>query len=556
MGWVTGEPCDPRPPVTPPLLGFRREVPVNRTLILALLFGCHRDDERAAAIPDGFVGASEVIGPDGGSLALPDGSRLTIPEGALDEEVAVSVATPEDDGVDPGYRLWVFEPDGLEFNRPVAFEFPLPEGADGLLVDEVPALSVFHVGAANGETDIGSEVSLYDVADVEVGATTATASLDHFSVVEAMAEIDAIAYIVTDIPPEYLRAGDIYFTLTKMGIGVWQNEKDGPNWAPGHVGVLAPSLSNPARLIEATPPSVLVSTVGEFRTDPGHLTLGPHRPGAWLTPDETTAAMSWLEGAVGSDYNSIFGHGVLGYSCVGLAEEMLDAAGRGQVPWDDEVEGVTAPLTLFRRTLPVRKFSVVAGEFVEVPIWGVRVDDASFKPSETPPWEYYCACSYAIAASALPANATFRDGVPVITGNVGGEGYQFEWQTWNSDAGTTVSIPLEMTFDVVLTGGVTVPIRKVDSLQIEVLPWNGPTAAAVVLTQTLVLGDLTYPAGTALDPTRIVGGHVSGPDGGCDHDHLHGPSITIDGAGPIPDPDPNGCGYGRYVEDHPAYLVD
>jgi hypothetical protein len=530
-------------------------------LILLLALACKpSSDSDAPPTPDpsaGWVVATASIGPEGGSIELIDGSVLTLPEGALTEELEIRVSYPEALAeIDPGYRVWSFEPDGLVLAEPASFEFPLPEGADALLVDGLPAIQVWHVGSANTLVDLGSELSMYDAAPVEVTATHATVELAHFSVVEATREVDKIGYITTDIPPRYLTVGDVYFTLTTMGIGVFQNKKDGPNWAPGHVGVLSPVAGNQGRIIEATPPQIVASSVSEFNSDPGHLTLGPHRPIPPLANADLTAVRGWLDEQIGGDYNSVFGlGGINSYSCVGLAEKMLDEVGKGTVSWGDEVTGIMAPLYLHRRMRPVRAFRVVAGEYVRVPIHGVRVADESFKPGESPPWEYYCGCDYQLSMPSLPANAALIPDSPVSgSGTALSTAYALTWQTYPEDAGRTVDFPMEMSFELDL-GGATAPILLADTLTIEVVAPQGGTVVALVLAADLTVEGLVYPAGIAISLTSITGGTPSGPDAGCSGDHLHGPSITIDGLGPIPDPDPTGCGYGRIV-DYPEELLD
>lgn len=68
---------------------------------------------------------------------------------------------------------------------------------------------------------------------------------------------------------------------------------------------------------------------------------------------------------------------------------------------------------------------------------------------------------------------------------------------------------------------------------------------AVQLTDTL---SPDFPAGAVICLSRIVGGHVAGPDA-CPTSHYHGGggTITIDGKGPFADPHPTSCGFGPIV---------
>lgn len=91
----------------------------------------HQDD---VAGPD--VNVKEgAIGVDGGQLAIPDGPALTVPGQALEDEVVISISrmtwtepdAPENiegDSLAPVGDIWVFEPDGLVFEKPVTIVLP------------------------------------------------------------------------------------------------------------------------------------------------------------------------------------------------------------------------------------------------------------------------------------------------------------------------------------------------------------------------------------------------------------------------------------------------
>lgn len=82
------------------------------------------------------------------------------------------------------------------------------------------------------------------------------------------------------------------------------------------------------------------------------------------------------------------------------------------------------------------------------------------------------------------------------------------------------------------------------SAEIAVVDPNHPSPY-VVLDQTLTsASENVYPAGSVIFLKRVTNGKVAGPEAGCNHDHLHGPFIDIDGDGPLADPDPDHCGYG------------
>ena len=62
-----------------------------------------------------------------------------------------------------------------------------------------------------------------------------------------------------------------------------------------------------------------------------------------------------------------------------------------------------------------------------------------------------------------------------------------------------------------------------------------------------VSGVTLFAKGTKVSLTNITGGHISGPEAGCNDDHYHG-AIDINGNG-FTDPNPTGCGFGKVVPD-------
>lgn len=68
-------------------------------------------------------------------------------------------------------------------------------------------------------------------------------------------------------------------------------------------------------------------------------------------------------------------------------------------------------------------------------------------------------------------------------------------------------------------------------------------AAFMVLTADIVVNGATLArAGDSVQVKRFRGFIYSGPEGGCDSDHLHG-TVFFDDKGPIADPNPTGCGH-------------
>lgn len=500
----------------------------------------------------------------GGTVHVPNGATLTIPPGAMAEDALIKVTVPADTDALHLADVYKLEPDGLTFSVPATLTIPLPVGAGGAK-DEAgnPRATVFLVSDLNAPFDAGSELALFDKAEVVAWddvAGTLSVALDHFTFLVAYNQVDELAYLVTDIPPRYLEPADLFFTLTKVGF-LGSFEQDGPNWAPGHVGVFAPRAGRGVdrrfgRIVEATPPKVAESTLEDFKAEPGHLFLGAHRVAGGLTPEQQKQAVSYLDAQRGKGYAAVLGQGNLAvdaFSCVGLAESMLDSIGQGVLGVAQEAL-VSAPLELFRATAPVRELTLYAGEHLDFQVYGVVVDPASVGPAPplVSPWDYYCACEYEIAAGNLPSGATFTGTEPLDHGPAGSYTYRFSWTPGAQHAGQTFRVTLQMAYKVKYLFSEEERYLA-DELVIRVLPLSGATVTAVELQHDLVMGDATwYEAGSVVPLDRIEGGKVVEGHAGCGdgepHLHAEADGIYVDGIGPFPDPNPAGCGYGTIVE--------
>src|SRR5690606_339001 len=100
------------------------------------------------------------------------------------------------------------------------------------------------------------------------------------------------AYLVMDIPAQKLLPGDVLFALTKI------DPTQGPNWGPGHVGILR-RLANPSAnvqfdgIVESTPDFVRSGRFDEFKVEYGHLYMGARRPRSQLTVAERKRAIDF-----------------------------------------------------------------------------------------------------------------------------------------------------------------------------------------------------------------------------------------------------------------------
>lgn len=81
--------------------------------------------------PDGGADATTVTAvvsaAEGGTVRLPDGAQVVIPPGALAQDTAITLSAtdlPAPGGYSPFSKVYRFEPDGLQFLKPVAVTIP------------------------------------------------------------------------------------------------------------------------------------------------------------------------------------------------------------------------------------------------------------------------------------------------------------------------------------------------------------------------------------------------------------------------------------------------
>src|SRR5690606_36177505 len=311
----------------------------------------------------------------GETIDIPNGATLTIPPGALDVDTTIKITVPKDPSKQYLSDVYVLEPNGLVFNVPATLTIPVPAGTSDTIANAGdPLLTAFLVSDLHTPFDAGSELSLYQKANVvarDDDAGTLSIELDHFTFVYAYKQVDELAYLVTDIPPQYLEPADLFFTLTKIGF-FGSFEQDGPNWSPGHVGLFAPRSNSTGdkktgKLIESIPDQVRDSDLTTFKQEADHLYLGSRRVAGGLSPQEQQAAVDFVLDQREAKYAAVLGQGNLtsgAYSCVGLAEATLDSVDRGVLNIAQEAT-VSTPLELFRNTVPVRELTLYVGEHVD-----------------------------------------------------------------------------------------------------------------------------------------------------------------------------------------------
>lgn len=105
------------------------------TLAACLLLACSSepepDPDPKADEGSDATSVRQTIGPEGGSIVV-RGATVTIPQGALAEATAITIsasdAAPFDDFVVLS-KVFLFQPSGIDFARPVTLEIPFTNDA-------------------------------------------------------------------------------------------------------------------------------------------------------------------------------------------------------------------------------------------------------------------------------------------------------------------------------------------------------------------------------------------------------------------------------------------
>jgi len=421
--------------------------------------------------PEEALGWKYVSASKGGTVEVPDGAWLEVPPGALphDERIVIRIPNPPSGA----FRTYKLEPEGLTFAQPVTLHIPYSDHPSG----REPVFTVYQGSEANPLSSSASEQTNWQPADViarDEEANVLSVGLSHFSFLWGVNGIDNDAYLVLDLPWKYLHPGDVLVTLTTLQLS------DGPDWRPGHVGVLSKvegGKLTQSKMIEATPPSVRespVSKINNLNTD-GHLYLGARRPpGPPLSLTDRTQMIGFLKQQLGKPY-SLVGSGLVdvdSWSCVGLAEGALDFVDRGVLSgWRQAT--TAAPRELFSSTRPVTSISERVEQPIDIPIYGVVVDPNSAIVLRSLRGHYQRTTLYSISLpdAGKPEGATLKGSAK--------EGYTFSWTPKLEQACDTTpgsppcapyAIPFELTAypDGLLTAFFGGPVKITETLFVDV----------------------------------------------------------------------------------------
>jgi len=178
-------------------------------LFIFILTTCKKNKVEPYPVPEGTVGSTVLIDESGGEVAVPTQNTsvtLIIPPGALTSPTEITVYTPEQSSSDE-IRLG-FEPDGLEFLKPVTLNVSLSQD----LFTSYALTSLWNISELNDLVDVGSEEYRWQrMANVEIGPSgnTISGEMDHFSTGFVLLGIERIAYLVIGLARQV-----IYFLET------------------------------------------------------------------------------------------------------------------------------------------------------------------------------------------------------------------------------------------------------------------------------------------------------------------------------------------------------
>lgn len=382
----------------------------------------------------------------GGSVSLPDGTHLEIPPGALAVDTQISLfGVPLDLVQDPSLLAMVeISPDGLQLQKSGTLTF----NYDPTLLSPSDDALAYSFDRSAPPLIFGPELSITEplgivASDQALGILSA--NITHFS--SFFANKTAHAELVTEIPLQFLRKGDILIQLSNCG-----NQCD---FSPGHaamyLGTKDPlaDASDGSTIIEAgggpvqfSLPTGLPSDFGSgssaaFSFNKDYMGARTPTNHAMVDTERTTIAQFAIS-KIGTPYSLIGFLNNSGETCSGLVAQSYFKAGISlglTSPATLQRAAATTPWGIMHSTTPVQNITVNVGTSVVVP---VKAMVGIFTTSTFPLRVYQRnPGGTSITASNLPGGATF------LPNGVGGE--TFSWTPAPSDAGKLFSIQFTAT---------------------------------------------------------------------------------------------------------------
>jgi len=447
-------------------------------LIIYLFAACEKgkmnsDVPELNSIPEGMTGSSVVIGAAGGEVAIAaqTGSiNLLIPPGALSSPTAITIYTPQKN-TDNIIRLG-FEPDGLEFQKPVRLKVSLSQD----LFTTHALTNLLYVSENNELIDAGSEQHRWkrlENIEIDPSGESIFGEMEHFSTGLVLLGIQRTAYMVIDLPGKYLRPGDGLFVMSAGSANYKYH------WVPGHVAIV--NSVHPDDGTRDGNLDVLESTLDgglfedrngvqlnpflRFKRTAGHLYMGARRPtksAALFKDAERLSAVEFARDKLGSLYGYLGGIDPSRWTCSELVEAAWDAAGHGVFVFGKDF--FPSPVEMFEKTNYISEITVKVGEEVKIPVYPVVIDKSSDVIYSA---GFYLAGKPAVDATMLVRDTPEGSGWTVDNTHVY-KARTFTWTPKASDAGKTVTLNFEMSGSVKLDVGYSVNYNIKKHLDIHV----------------------------------------------------------------------------------------
>lgn len=338
------------------------------------LFGLPGVKIRVEVVQNLQSDAAKVIGPEGGSFQVNDinstiyNLKINVPEKAVSSSILLNVSgkktfIPETGGYEIIVKL---EPDGLMFLKPINIEVPY----DLNFLNENRTIAGALYGKNNKVDNLISELSKIEQLKISsVETSKILIELNHFSLMFIFETEDS--YAVLNIPPQFLKIGDIIYALSAENYG---NIGAGFDWFPGHTGMyLGEGYGCTGQnfgidtIIESIPMVVRTSSFYDnFVNAPWHIYMGARRPDN--VDDYRIEAAEFAINKCGYPWNFV-GDDTSSdtFSCVGLVEAAYEFAGLNII---SEILPIF-PIQQFNRTTAVNEITGYVGEEINILVRGV-----------------------------------------------------------------------------------------------------------------------------------------------------------------------------------------
>jgi hypothetical protein len=387
----------------------------------------------------------------GGSVSLPDGTRLDLPPGALAADTEISLfAVPRDLVQDPSVLAMVeLSPDGLQLQKAAT----LTLNYDPALTTLPDIALAYSYNRSAAPLDFGPELSITEA--LGIGASDQalgilSASVTHFS--GFFVNVTHHAELVTEIPLQFLKKGDILVQLSNCG-----TECD---FVPGHVAMY---LGTRDPLADATDGSTIIEAAGgpvqfslpsglpsDFGSGSGAAFsfnkdyMGARTPSnhALLDQERTTIAQ-FATSELGFPYAIIGSFTGSGETCSGFVAKSYFSAGINLGVLTSPTlltAAATTPWGIMNSTKPVQDITVNVGTSIDIPVKamvGVFVANLNVFPFRSYQRNPAGTNIQIDSTTPLPNGASFTANA------VGGD--TFRWTPTDADAGKLFPIKFTAT---------------------------------------------------------------------------------------------------------------